>query len=142
MASRKISDEDRTALKNAFGYSDEEVGIILENPKQFELFQNFRSLFTKKMVATCIKAENCAMNKIGDRYVFTAAGQLVKDETCDRPCLWAMSNFFPFSYILYDRAASGLDLEGMHFEHVSCPDTGCQHGGYGNAMFMISVEYA
>jgi uncharacterized repeat protein (TIGR04076 family) len=80
------------------------------------------------------------MNKVGDRYVFNATGYMIKDETCETPCLWAMSKFLHFSYILYDRAASGLDLSGMHFEYISCPDTGCSCGGFGNAMFKISIE--
>lgn len=142
MPIRNLTEGIKAALRDHFGYGDEEFDIIQNNPKQLEMFENIGALAVKKMIATCVKAENCGMNNIGDRYVFTAGGQLIKEETCDRPCLWAMSNFFPFSYILYDRAASGLDLDGIHFEYVSCPDTGCQHGGYGNAMFKISVEDA
>lgn len=142
MPSRKFSEEDKAPLKNVFGWSDEELEAVEENPKQFELFRVTQAFAGKQMVATCVEAEKCGMHKIGDKYVFTAGGRMIKDDTCERPCLWAMSTFFPFSYILYDRAASGLDPAGMHFEYVSCPDTGCRYGGYGTAMFKISVEDA
>ena len=128
MTTRKFDEKYKAALTGIFGYSDEDIKIIEGNPKQFELLERTKIFAGKKMIATCVEAENCGMNKVGDRYVFTAAGMMIKEETCERPCLWAMSNFFPFSYILYDRAASGLDLEDMHFEYVSCPDNGCKYG--------------
>ena len=78
-----------------------------------------------------------AFNKEGDKYVLNGAGYLVKDESCDRPCLWAMHSFLPFSYMLYDRVASGLDPNDMHFEHVQCEDTGVHQGGFGKATFKI-----
>jgi uncharacterized repeat protein (TIGR04076 family) len=142
MTTRKLSEDRKEFCRRFFGYGDEEFKIIEGNPKQFELFERGKALNGKKMIATCVESENCGMNKVGDRYVFTASGMMIKDETCKLPCLWAMSNFFPFSYILYDRAASGLDLKDMHFEYVSCPDNGCKYGGWGKAMFRISVENA
>ena len=142
MTDRKFNDQVKEALRNVFGYNDEQIRIIEENPKQFEMCEKMPFLASKKMVSRFIEAENCGANKIGDKYVFTAAGSMIKDETCERTCLWALSTFLPYSYILYDRAASGLDPSGMHFEYVSCPDTGCKYGGWGTAMFKISVEDA
>jgi uncharacterized repeat protein (TIGR04076 family) len=142
MTNRKFNDEQKEFCRNILGYDDEQFKIIEENPKQFELMTKLVTLDSKKMVATCIEAENCGMNKIGDKYVFSAAGYMIKNETCEQPCIWAMSNFFRFSYVLYDRVASGLDPGGMHFEYVSCPDTGCKYGGFGTAMFKISIEDA
>ena len=142
MADRKLSKPSEDGLRNFMGFNDEQIKIVEENSKQFEMCEKLTFLASKKMVVTCIETTNCAANKIGDKYVFTAAGSMIKDETCERPCLWALSTFLPYSYILYDRAASGLDLSGMHFEYVSCPDTGCKYGGWGTAMFKISVEDA
>ncbi len=140
MTNRKLNESTEAALRNGLGYNDEQIKIIEENPKQFEMNEKLPVLFSKKMIATCIESENCGMNKIGDKYVFEAIGKMIKEETCERPCLWAMSSFLHFSYILYDRVASGLDPSGMHFEYISCPDTGCGYGGFGTAMFKISIE--
>jgi hypothetical protein len=140
MTNRKLSHALKEGLKNQLGYSDEQFKIIEENPRLVDIIEAGPILSSKKIVATCIAAENCGMNKVGDRYVFTGAGAMIKDETCDTPCLWALSRFLPFSYVIYDRIASGLDASGMHFEYVSCPDTGCKFGGFGTAMFKISVE--
>ena len=140
MTDRKFNDQFKEALRNIFGYNDDQIKVIEENPKQFETVEKVPFLASKKMVATCIEAQNCSANKVGDRYVFNALGSMIKNETCEKACLWAMSTFLPFFYILYDRAASGLDLSGMHFEYIECPDTGCKYGGAGKAMFKISVE--
>ncbi len=140
MADRKLSKEFKEGLRNQLGFSDEQFKVIEKNQKLMDIIEAGPRLASKQMVVTCIEAENCGMNKVGDRYVFTAAGTMIKEESCESPCLWAMSRFLPFSYIIYDRVASGLDASGMHFEYVSCPDTGCKYGGFGTAMFKISVE--
>lgn len=142
MSNRRLNEPIKDVLRNALGYSDEQLRIIEENPKQFEMAEILPVLVSKKMVATCIEAENCGLHKIGDKLVFNASGYMIKDETSERPCLWAISNLLPLSYILYDRVASGLDPSGMHFEYISCPDTGCKYGGFGTAMFKISIEDA
>lgn len=142
MAVKKLDERIKGALKRDQGFDDEQIKIIEENPKQREIVEAGPILVSKKLVATCIEAENCTFNKIGDRYVFNAFGGMIKDETCDNPCLWALSVFFPFCYMVYDRAASGLDPNGMHMDHVRCPDTGCRYGGFGTAMFKLSVEDA
>lgn len=140
MTDRKLSKEFKEGLRNQLGYSDEQFETIEKNPKLLDIIEAGPILSSKKIVATCISAENCGMNKVGDRYVFTGSGAMVKEETCETPCLWALSRFLPFSFIVYDRIASGLDASGMHFEYVSCPDTGCKHGGFGTAMFKMSIE--
>lgn len=127
-------------LKSNLGCSDKQVKILEENPKTNRIISKGQVLGTKKMVATCISASNCFANKAGDRYVFSGHGMMIKDETCEVPCLWAMSAFRPLSYIIYDRAASGLDPNGLHLDTVSCPDVGCENGGVGTAMFRITVE--
>jgi uncharacterized repeat protein (TIGR04076 family) len=140
MADNKLDSELRESMKNIWGYNEEQMKNIEKNTKQREILESFPVFISKKMVATCIKAENCGMNEVGDRYVFTASGSMIKDETCERPCLWAMSEFLPFSYMGYDRISSGLDPNDMHLDHVSCPDSGCNNGGFGSSIFKITFE--
>ncbi|MFO7971099.1 MAG: hypothetical protein R6U40_05035 [Desulfobacterales bacterium] len=137
---KKLDEAARTALKMQLGYNDTQIKMIEKNANQMEMFEKLGQFASKKFVATCIKAENCAFNKVGDRYVFTAFGSMIKEESCDTPCLWAMSGFLPFSYMVYDRIASGLDPNEMHLNHVTCPDAGCRYGGFGSSLFKISVE--
>ena len=140
MTNGKFDEATKALLKRQLGYDEEQIKRVEENPKQREMIASGPVLVSKKMVATCIKAESCTYNKVGDRYVFNGFGGMIKDETCETPCLWAMSGFLPFIYMVYDRVASGLDPNGMHLDHVSCPDTGCRYGGFGKAMFKISIE--
>lgn len=142
MTEKKLDERLIGALKRDQGYDDEEIKIIEGNPKQREIVEAGPILIKKKLVGTCIEAEGCAYHKVGDRYVFNAQGGMIKDETCDTPCLFAMGTFTPFCYMAYDRAASGLDPNDMHWDHVRCLDTGCRYGGFGTAMFKMSVEDA
>lgn len=139
MADNKIPDQLKKVLKKDAGFNDEQLAMIESNPKQREIVTALPSLMKKKLVAECVRAENCTYNKVGDRYVFNAFGGMIKAETCQMPCLWALGAMYPFCYMVYDRAASGLDPNGMHLDHIRCPDTGCQFGGFGTAVFKISV---
>jgi hypothetical protein len=40
----------------------------------------------------------------------------------------------------FDRTSSGLDPNGMYFNHISCSDIGCKYGGWGSVIFKITVE--
>jgi len=140
MGNEKLNEGTKQFLRDVFGYNDEQIKIIESNPKWLKGIKAGPIMMSKKMVATCVKAQNCSMNVVGDRYVFTAHGTLLKDETCKRPCLWAMAQFLPFSYMLYDRVISGLDPNDMCTDHVPCPDVGCEYGGVGTAIFKITVE--
>lgn len=142
MPNQTIDKPTKDFLKEAFGYNDEQISTGSDNPTVFEVINSYPVLLSKKLVMTCVEAENCAYNKIDDKYVFNGCGHMIKNETCETPCLWAMSGFFRYSFLLYDRVASGLNLEGMHMEYVSCPDTGCSFGGMGKAIFRVSVEDA
>ena len=142
MTDQKLSEEIKGILSSAFEYGEDQFKIVESNPKQYEIVNALPILYAKKMVATCVERENCGCHKVGDRYVFNATGFLIKDETCDMPCLWAMSSFYPLSLMLLERTASGLPPNGLHQEYVACPDTGCKCGGVGKALFKITIENA
>jgi hypothetical protein len=138
---RKLEERIKEDLKSGCGYNEDELKNFEQNKKLYEIVTKAHpTLCFKKMIVTCVEAENCGYNKIGDRYVFGALGRLIKDETCEKPCLFAMVNFLHFTYMAYDRAASGADLSDMHFEYIACMDTGCRFGGFGRALYKISFE--
>lgn len=136
----ELTKEQRELLKAVFNYSDEQIDHIINDPKRRDLLEHMMELQGLKMIAECIESENCAFNKVGDKYVFGGPGNMIKDESCETPCLWAMHSFLPFSFMLYDRVASGLDPNGMHYDHVQCEDTATRHGGFGKATFKIRFE--
>lgn len=142
MEKRKWTPEQRERLRAAFGYTDEQIDRIEDDQKRRDIVDHGLELFGTKMIAECIEAENCVFNKVGDKYVFSDPGYMIKDESCERPCLWAMHSFLPFSFMLYDRIASGLNPNDMHYDHVQCEDTAVRHGGFGKATFRVHFEGA
>ena len=140
MGKRNLTMEQKEFLRTTFGYTDEQIDHIETHPKLRDIIDHLPELDGTKMIAECIEAENCAFNKVGDKYVFGGPGYLIKDESCERPCLWAMHSFLPFSYLLYDRVASGLDPNEMHVTQIQCEDVGHRHGGFGKATFKIRFE--
>lgn len=129
----------KEALKAAFGYTDEQFDQLKANPKRREMVEQIPDMTRKKLIVECVAAENCVFNKVGDKYVFGGGGNLLKEESCEQPCLFAMHSFAFFCTMLYDRMASGLDPNDMHLDHIGCTDTGLEYGGFGKAMFRAYV---
>lgn len=137
---KKMDETTKEGIKVSLGYTEEQIEIIEGKPKLMGILEKFPTFLEHKLVITCVTANNCAFNKVGDKYVFNGFGGMIKSESCETPCLWAMSRFMPFSFMVYDRIASGLNPNDMHLDSVACPDTGCHHGGFGNAVFKVTVE--
>jgi uncharacterized repeat protein (TIGR04076 family) len=141
MDKRELTKEERELIKKSvLRWTDEQIDLVWDDPKRRDILEHIIELQGLKMIAECIESENCSFNKVGDKYVFTGGGSLIKDESCETPCLWAMHSFLRFSTMLYDRVASGLDPNGMHFEYAQCEDTSVRFGGFGKATFKIRFE--
>jgi len=97
------------------------------------------------MVAEVIEVKDCcsAGHKVGQKYVFTASGFLLPEEsTVPHLCLWAMATMLPFVYIIFDRTAEGLDPSPRGYDRIHCTDVGMDCGGLGRVVFAIYCEKA
>jgi hypothetical protein len=54
MNNQKLSKPTEEVLRNLLGFDDDQINLIKENPKQFELAEMMQYLHSKKMVATCV----------------------------------------------------------------------------------------
>jgi uncharacterized repeat protein (TIGR04076 family) len=139
MNKEKLSPEEREAVRLILNYTDEQLDKVEADEKRRAVAKHAMDLTRKRLIFECIETQNCMFHRVGDKYVFSGFGSLIKEESCERPCLYAMANFLPFSYMLYDRVASDLDPDGMVWYSVPCSDPGDKCGGWGSAKFKVRV---
>ena len=124
------------------GYTDEEIAIYRSNPRYCKAMQSAPKFMTHNIVVEVIESNNCnAGHKVGDKFYLTGNGYLIRDKCPEFMCIHALGAFMPYIYAMWDRMYEDLDLDGMLFNTVHCPDVGCKRGGWGELiMKMYAVE--
>ncbi|MEM3563166.1 MAG: hypothetical protein QXR19_08055 [Candidatus Jordarchaeaceae archaeon] len=128
------------ANQKALGLTDEQVEMMKKDPKAVKMIQHSPELYNKKIVAEVVKAKNCACHKVGDKIVFRVAGGMIKEESCEKPCLFAIGPLATLGYIIFDRVASGCDTSNLMIDSIKCMDVGLENGGVGEILMKIRVE--
>lgn len=123
--------------KNIWGWTDQQVDKL--STKQMRLVEKGDEFRKWRLVAEVLEARNCIAGlKRADKYVFHGSGFLLPDEsTCPKICLWALTSFVPFSFMLYDRIGQGNDPSEFWIDRVKCMDVGVECGGYGEVLFCL-----
>jgi uncharacterized repeat protein (TIGR04076 family) len=123
--------------KKIWGWTDEQIKSL--SPKHQRLIEKGDEFRKWRVVAEVLEAKNCIAGlKKGDKYIFHGSGFLLPEEsTCPKICLWALTSFVPFSFMLYDRIGQGDDPSEFWIDRVKCLDVGVERGGYGEVLFRM-----
>jgi len=128
------------ANQRALGLTDEQVEMMKKDPKAVKMIENSPALYNRKIVAEVVKTRNCLFHKVGDRIVFRVAGGMIKEESCENPCLYALGPLATLGYVIFDRVASGLDPSEIMIDSIKCMDVGVENGGVGEILMKVRVE--
>jgi uncharacterized repeat protein (TIGR04076 family) len=123
------------------GYSDEEMEIFKSDPEKV-LMVTQRPEFVKcRIIAEVIESHGChAQHKVGDRFVMTAGGQLITDESPKRICVFALGEISHILPAIYDRIISRSDPNFERKNIIQCTDVGLDKGGWGRILMKVWVE--
>lgn len=133
------------AYGRLFGFTGDQLQELKTSPEKEHhrrTLQGFWANPTAKIVATVVKAENCAAgHKPGDRYVIRADGVIDKDKSPPNLCLGALTPLNGFLHVAYERIAEQMeDLSPKGLTHTSCTDCGFGDGGFGRIVMHVTVE--
>lgn len=142
MKLRFLSSQGLEKAKKIFGYSEEQTkNYVLSSEKNSKILSRFEDLPNYKVIFEAVSSENCSLRiKKGDKFVFSASGLYLPDESTANPCVEALTNFAPSMYIVYERILEGLDPNGiLSCQNVQCHDIGIEHGGWGKTIYRVRV---
>ncbi len=128
-------------IQNHLGYSDLEMDKFKKNPNNEQILLKVPELLNKTIVAEVVKSHGCnSQHKVGDKFYFDGAGNLLTGLCPKRICIYALKSFATLIYGANELIYAGINPNDLRFKRVGCHDVGVECGGWGNIVLEIRVE--
>lgn len=135
-----ISEETWQFFQEHLGYTDEEMALFRANPRNADVLRKGPALIGKTIVAEVVEAHGCnSQHKVGDRFVFDGAGNLLTARNPDRICMGALYPLGPLVYAVSELHYAGADPDALRFNRTGCFDVGVRCGGWGRVVMEVHV---
>ncbi len=73
-----IGEETWKAFQEHLGYSDEEMRVFREDPRNADVLSKARTLLGKRIVVQVVDSHGCnSHHRVGDKFIFDGAGNLI-----------------------------------------------------------------
>jgi uncharacterized repeat protein (TIGR04076 family) len=137
----EVNEETWKFMQQHLGYTDEELEIFRSNPKNVDIMSKAPELMNKTIIAEVVASHGCAsQHKVGDRFYFDGAGNLITKLNPKRICVHALSVLSGPMVVVNELFYAGVDPNEMRLNRVGCFDVGVQCGGWGHIAMEIKVE--
>ena len=113
----------------------------LGNPRNGDVLSKAPELLTKTIIVEIVDSHGCnSQHRIGDKFYFDAAGNLLTERCPQRVCIYALQAITPQVFAANELFNAGIDPNEMRFKRAACFDVGLECGGWGRVVMEISVE--
>lgn len=137
----KLDENVWKLFQERLGYSDEEMKKFRENPRNEDVLSKAPALMNKTIVAEVVESHGCnSQHKVGDKFHFDGAGNLLTKLCPKRICVYALSSIAPLIFTSNELFYAGADPNEMRFRRTGCFDVGVQCGGWGHIVMELKVE--
>ena len=110
----EISEEIWQFIQNHLGYSDEEMKLFRDKPKNAEIIAKAPELMSKTIVAEVVDSQGCnSQHQVGDKIYFDGAGNLLTKLSPKRICVHALSALSGPIYVANELFYAGVDPNDM-----------------------------
>jgi len=137
----KMTEESWKVIKKHLGYSDEEMKKFREDPRNEDVLSKAPALMNKTIIAEVVESHGCnSQHKVGDRFYFDGAGNLLTKLCPKRICYSAIHSIGGLIFAANELFYAGIDPNEMRFKRAGCFDVGVQCGGWGRIVMELKVE--
>lgn len=134
-------DAARSMIGTHLGFSDEETGRFMENPRNRAILPRLGQLMKTRLVFSVIEAKGCGCrHRTGQEIVLRGDGVLLPGENGEGPCVYLVQAMVPLVYGAQEFIYAGMDPNGMKFRQVGCFDVGLSCGGIGHVVVELRAE--
>ncbi|MDH5450898.1 MAG: hypothetical protein OEX77_08390 [Candidatus Bathyarchaeota archaeon] len=127
--------------KKHLGYNDEEMKKFRENPRNVDVLAKAPALLDKTIVVEIVESKGCnSQHKVGDRFIFDGAGNLLTKKHPKRICIYALVPLAQAIFAINELIYAGVDPNEIRFKRAGCFDVGVDCGGWGHIVMEIRVE--
>jgi uncharacterized repeat protein (TIGR04076 family) len=128
-------------MQQRLGYNDEEMALFQANPRNAEALAKGPELMQKTIVAEVVESHGCnSQHKVGDRFVFDGAGNLITGMCPRRVCVYALHPLATLIFASNELLYAGADPNSLRFNRTGCSDVGVRCGGWGHIAMEVRVE--
>ncbi len=122
-------------------YSDEEMKLFREDPRNEDVIVKGLGLMKKQIVLEVVASQGCnSQHRVGDKLYFDGAGNLITKRCPERVCVYALSSAAKLIFASNELFFAGADPNDMRFKRVGCFDVGVRCGGWGNIVMELRME--
>ena len=131
-------------IKKHLGYTDEEMKVWLDNPRNQETVLKapmLLALLQKTIVITVVESHGCSsLHKKGQKFYFDGSGNLLSKINPKRICIYALSQMERLIFGAQELFYAGIDPNEMRIKRGGCFDVGLKCGGWGRIVFELKFE--
>ncbi len=128
-------------IKKHLGYTDEEMKIWLDNPRNQEANLKAPTLMQKTIIIKVVESHGCnSLHKVGQEFYFDGPGNLLTKLNPKKICIYALSQMERLIFAAQELFYAGIDPNKMRIKHGGCFDVGLKCGGWGRIVFEIRFE--
>ena len=128
-------------IKKHLGYTDEEMKVWLDNPRNQEAVLKAPALLQKTIVIKVVESHGCSsLHKIGQKFYFDGPGNLLSKLNPKRICIFALSQMERLIFAAQELFYAGIDPNEMRIKRGGCFDVGLKCGGWGRVVFELKFE--
>jgi uncharacterized repeat protein (TIGR04076 family) len=139
-ANMKMDERTWNTVQQHMGYNDEEMKKFRENPRNTDVLAKAPALMSKTIVAAVVDSHGCnSEHKVGDKFYFDGAGNLITKICPKKICIYALSSIANLIFTSNELSYAGVDPNEMRFKRAGCFDVGVQCGGWGHIVMELSV---
>ncbi len=137
----KVDEAAWKAIQKHFDYTDEEMKVFMENPRNLDVLSKALLFANKTIIFEVVDAHGCnSQHKKGDRFCFDGAGNLLAKRSPDRICIYALNAASGLIFAAGELLMAGIDPNEMRFKRTGCFDVGVKCGGWGRIVMECKVE--
>ena len=137
----KVDENVWQFMQKHLSYSDEEMKKFKKNPRNVQVLAKAPELMNKTIVVKVVESKNCnSHHKVGDKFLFDGAGNLLTKKCPKRICIYALAQLPQLIFTTNELVYAGVDPNEIRFNRVGCFDVGVDHGGWGRIIMEIRIE--
>jgi len=112
-----------------------------ENPRNADVLAKGQELSNKTIVVEVVESKGCySQHKVGDKFIFDGAGNLLTKKNPKRICIYALAPVAKMIFATNELIYAGADPNKIRFGRAGCFDVGVNCGGWGHIVMEIKIE--
>ncbi|MCP4536216.1 MAG: TIGR04076 family protein [Chloroflexi bacterium] len=128
-------------VQKRLGYSDEEMSLFQENPRNADIISKGASLGNKRIVLKVVESHGCnSRHQVGDKFYFDAFGNLLTELCPKQVCGYSLNAALMMVFTANEMMYAGVDPNQIRFKRAGCFDVGLQCGGWGRIVLELEME--